>query len=94
MQPPGTRPGHTGVVSSDPNESASEPTVDHSNGAAPVTSAANPDEDETKRRYREALERKKNKGTGSAAGSGEASKSGGATQNSKTQRMFRRKSGG
>ena len=94
MQRPGAEPGHTWVVSPDSSDSASEPTVDDPNGDASVTNAANPDEDETKRRYREALERKKSKGAGSAAGSGDVSKSGGATQNSKTQRMFRRKSGG
>jgi hypothetical protein len=45
-----------------------------------------------RRRYREALERKHNGGSGSGAPHG-GSKAGAATSNHKTQRTFRRKSG-
>jgi len=59
-----------------------------------VTPEGSAEEDEMKRRYREALDRMKGAGGGAASNAGDTNKSGGATSNSKTQRMFRRKSGG
>jgi Family of unknown function (DUF5302) len=60
---------------------------------------ANPPEaqdDELHRRFREALDRKRNRSTSGAAGSGEdqGAKSHGTTGPAKQQRTFRRKSGG
>jgi len=63
-----------------------EPTAD----AAPADGA-----EDMRQRYREALERKQHKAASqSGAGADAGGKSLAATSNSKTQRVFRRKSGG
>jgi len=51
-------------------------------------------EDDVRRRFREALDRKNNKPAEAHDGIEGGGKSSGATANEKSQRMFRRKSGG
>jgi hypothetical protein len=51
-------------------------------------------EDDVRRRFREALERKKSKPAEAHEGIEGGGKSSGATASEKSQRMFRRKSGG
>ncbi len=81
---PGSGAGHTWPVPTDSNDSDN----------APLAKDAAPQEDEVRRQYREALERKKSKAGGASSATGDTNKAGGATSNGKTQRMFRRKSGG
>ncbi|TAK69448.1 MAG: hypothetical protein EPO13_06065 [Actinomycetota bacterium] len=70
------------------------PTADTASPQPPDDGSTPGTDDDVRRKYREALARKKGKqssGTGGQTGAGKASA---ATSNAATQRMFRRKSGG
>ena len=73
-----------------------EPTDDPTHEGVTGETVSEPAEDENRRRYREALERKRGGGgrAGAGGGSGPGSGSLAATASAKTQRTFRRKSGG
>ena len=73
-----------------------EPTDNSTPEGVTGETVSEPAEDENRRRYREALERKRGGGSkaGAGGGSGPGSGSLAATASAKTQRTFRRKSGG
>ncbi|MGH8890349.1 MAG: DUF5302 domain-containing protein [Acidothermaceae bacterium] len=71
----------------EPTESPSAP------ASAAESTAVESTDDEMRRRYREALERKHGGGPGSAGGHS-GPKAAAPTSNDKTKRTFRRKSGG
>jgi hypothetical protein len=62
----------------------------------PSEAPSNREDDELHRRFREALDRKRNRNTAGSAGSGDdqGAKPHGTTGPAKQQRTFRRKSGG
>jgi hypothetical protein len=75
-----------------PQDAAAEPETDTAAAAQP--SGQEPDEDEVKRKFREALERKQSARKGAGTGGTGQSKIHGAHGRAGGQREFRRKSGG
>jgi hypothetical protein len=76
----------TGAQEAGPEPAGSEPVGSERVEPAP--------EDDQRRRYREALERKRGRDAGAAGGRRRDGSGGvGPTSNAKSQRMFRRKSG-
>jgi len=80
------------MATADRDSTPDEPTPDKeaTSTAAPEASA----DDELRRRYLEALERKRAGGSAAATGHGADEKGAAPTNNSKVKRTFRRRAGG
>lgn len=78
------------------DEVAQQPAAQQDPDGLTGETVSEPAEDENRRRFREALDRKRGGGRSGGAGSGSGPGSGSpsATASAKTQRTFRRKSGG
>jgi Family of unknown function (DUF5302) len=85
----------TDVVGTDPGAEAAEPATDESATAEPATAdGAKPELDDVKRKFREALDRKKQfHSEGQGKGGHESGKVNGAHGPAASRRSFRRKSG-